>query len=223
VKVLVLPGDPDLLFDGPADASWTVALTQGAGAAGFTPLTHGAKPVVLGSGPRPADGRASGRQFVRRRGRGKMDRRSVRLTVGAGPVTLKEPRMRMVIVPAAAVQVVGLAQALVAERPGKGLAALEKKLLGAWKGQTGCVGNFLFRADGTYELTGYGPAPHDSAGTRKVRWDALPPTLVLTCKTAQIPDQVGEATEVKLTNWTTRASPSSTRTRMAAHLGTTRG
>jgi len=106
--------------------------------------------------------------------------------------------MKMVIVPAAAVLLVGLAQALLAERPGKELAVLEKKLLGAWKGQTGCDGNLLFQADGTYELTEYGPVPHDSAGTWKVRWDTLPPTLVLTCKTAQIPDQVGKTTEVKL-------------------------
>jgi len=106
--------------------------------------------------------------------------------------------MKMVIVPAAAVLLVGLAHVVLAEPPGKELAVLEKKVLGAWRGQTGCDGNFLFRADGTYELTEYGPAPHDSAGTWKVRWDALPPTLVLTCKTSDIPDQVGKTTEVKL-------------------------
>ena len=106
--------------------------------------------------------------------------------------------MKMVIVPAAAVLLVGLAQAVLAERPEKELAVLEKKMLGAWKGQTGCDGNFLFRADGTYELTGYGPAPYDSAGTWKVRWDALPPTLVLTCKTSEVPDEVGKTMEVKL-------------------------
>jgi hypothetical protein len=106
--------------------------------------------------------------------------------------------MKMVIVPAAAVLLVGLAQAVLAERPGKEPAALEKKMLGAWKGQTGCDGVFLFRADGTYALTGYGPAPYDSAGTWKVRWDALPPTLVLTCKTSEIPDEVGKTTEVRL-------------------------
>src|SRR5262249_56188474 len=90
-------------------------------------------------------------------GRGKTDRRFVRLIVGAGPATLKEPRMKMVIVPAAAVLLVGLAQAVLAERPEKELAVLEKKMLGAWKGQTGGDGNFLFRVDGTYELTEYGP------------------------------------------------------------------
>jgi hypothetical protein len=80
----------------------------------------------------------------------------------------------------------------------KELRALEQKLLGAWKGQIGCDGRLLFRADGTYELTEYGPAPSDSAGTWKVRWDALPPTLALTCKTSELPDEIGKTTEVKL-------------------------
>jgi len=80
----------------------------------------------------------------------------------------------------------------------KALAALEQKMLGAWKGQIGCDGRFHFRADGTYALTDYGPAPYDSAGTWKVRWDALPPTLVLTCKTSEVRDEVGKTTEVKL-------------------------
>jgi hypothetical protein len=31
-----------------------------------------------------------------------------------------------------------------------------------------------------------------------VRWDALPPTLVLTCKTCEIQELVGKTTEVKL-------------------------
>jgi hypothetical protein len=110
--------------------------------------------------------------------------------------------MKLVIVPAAAVLVVGLAQmalaAPVGTERGKDLVALEQKMLGAWKGETGCDGSFLFRADGTYELTGYGPAPFDSAGTWKIRWDALPPTLVLTCKTSEVPDVVGKTREVKL-------------------------
>jgi hypothetical protein len=115
---------------------------------------------------------------------------------------LKEVYMKMVIVPVAALFLVGLAPVVLAEPPGeergKELAALEQKLLAPWKGQTPCAGNFRFRADGTYELTGYGPAPYDSAGTWTVRWDALPPTLVLTCKTSEVPDEVGKTTEVKL-------------------------
>jgi len=110
--------------------------------------------------------------------------------------------MKTVMVPAAAVLLVALAQVVLAEPPGKErgkeLVALEQKMVGAWEGQTGCAGSFLFRADGTYELTAYGPAPYDIAGTWKVRWDALPPTLVLTCKTSEIPDEVGKTTEVKL-------------------------
>jgi hypothetical protein len=97
-----------------------------------------------------------------------------------------------------AVLLAGWPQVVLAERPGKELAALEHKMLGTWKGQHGCAGNFVFRADGTYELTDYGPAPYDSAGTWKVRWDALPPTLVLTCKTSEVPAEVGKATQVKL-------------------------
>jgi hypothetical protein len=128
---------------------------------------------------------------------GQPDRRFVRLIVGTGPVPLKEPRMKMFIVLAAAVLLVGLAHGVLAEPPGKELAVLEKKMVGAWKGR-GCDGNFLFRADGTYELTQYGPAPYDTAGTWKVRWDALPPTLVLTCKKSEDPDEVGKTLEVKL-------------------------
>src|SRR6266511_2288512 len=99
--------------------------------------------------------------------------------------------MKIMIVSAAAVLLVGLAQAALAEQSrkdqGMELAVLEQKLLGAWKGQTPCTGNFYFRADGTYELKGHGPGLSDFAGTWKVRWDALPPTLLLTCKTSEIP------------------------------------
>src|SRR5260370_12493092 len=93
---------------------------------------------------------------------------------------------------------IGLAQVVLAEPSEKELAALEKKMLGVWKGRGGCDGRFVFRADGTYELTEYGPAPYDSGGTWKVRWDALPATLILTCKTSEISDEVGKITEVKL-------------------------
>ncbi len=110
--------------------------------------------------------------------------------------------MKMDVVPAAAVLLVGLAHVVWAEPPGKErgkeLAALEQKMLGAWKGQTTCDGRLVFRADGTYELTAYGPANDDSKGTWKVRWDSLPPTLVLTCRTSEVPNEVGKTTEVKL-------------------------
>ena len=87
------------------------------------------------------------------------------------------------------------------EKPGEGdLTKLERKLLGTWKRQTPCAGDFLFRADGTYELAKYGPGGVDRAGVWKVRWGALPPTLVLTCttSTSEWPSEVGQITEVKL-------------------------
>ena len=64
--------------------------------------------------------------------------------VGVDPFTMKEVPMKMVIVPAAAVLLVGLAQVVLAGPPGKErgkeLAALEQKMLGVWKGQTTCDG-----------------------------------------------------------------------------------
>jgi hypothetical protein len=103
---------------------------------------------------------------------------------------------------AAAVLLAGLVHVVLAETPGnlteKDRAALQQKMLGAWKGQTGCAGSFRFRADGTYELTEFGPAPYDSAGTWRVRSDTLPATLFLTCKTSEIPDEVGTTREVTL-------------------------
>jgi hypothetical protein len=117
---------------------------------------------------------------------------------------LKEVHMKMVIVPAAAVllacaaQVVLAAPAPAGKVRGKERAALEQKLIGAWEGRTGCAGNFLFRADGTYELTGYGPGANHTAGTWEVRRDALPPTLVLTCKTSELEEEVCKTTEAKL-------------------------
>ncbi len=110
--------------------------------------------------------------------------------------------MKMLIVPAAALLLVGLAQAVRIQPPARGrgleLAALEQKMHGGWKGQTTCDGRLVFRSDGTYELTEYGPANDDRKGTWKVRWDSLPATLVLTCKTSEVPDEIGKTTEVKL-------------------------
>jgi hypothetical protein len=117
------------------------------------------------------------------------------------PVAFTEIHMKIAVV-SAAVLLVGLAQVVVAVPAGKerakDLAALEEKMLGDWKGQTGCAGDFFFRADGTYELKRHGPAGHDLAGTWKIRWDALPPTLVLTCKSSDVDEEVGVTREVKL-------------------------
>jgi hypothetical protein len=110
--------------------------------------------------------------------------------------------MKLPFVTAALVLLVGLAQAVLAALPAKDrwkeLCALEQKMVGVWKGQGGCAGNFLFRAGGTYELTEYGPGHYNCTGTWKIRWDALPATLVLTCKTSNLAEVVGKTTEVKL-------------------------
>jgi hypothetical protein len=83
------------------------------------------------------------------------------------------------------------------DRPAKG-PAVEQKLHGAWKGQGPCDGSLGIGPDGTFERRHYGPAGITVTGTWKVRWDALPPTLVLTCKSSDDPDQVGKVWEVKL-------------------------
>jgi hypothetical protein len=69
--------------------------------------------------------------------------------------------------------------------PAKGgeLAALEQKLLGTWWGGA-CVGNYTFNADGTYQLRNFTPGNNTLTGAWSLRWDALPPTLVVTCKTS---------------------------------------
>jgi hypothetical protein len=82
---------------------------------------------------------------------------------------------------------------------GKCLTALERKLHAEWIGQGPCDGRLTLRADGTYERRRCGPAGINSAGTWKVRWDALPPTLVLICKTSDGPgEDAGTTYEPKL-------------------------
>jgi hypothetical protein len=63
-------------------------------------------------------------------------------------------------------------------KPNKEISALEAMLHGEWKGK-GCDGQITFRADGTYERKRYGPVGVSCSGTFEVRWDSLPPTLVL--------------------------------------------
>ena len=66
---------------------------------------------------------------------------------------------------------------------GAEVAALEKKLLGAWRGGA-CAVDYTFNADGTYECRNFTPGQNTLTGTWSVRWDALPPKLVLLCKTS---------------------------------------
>ena len=90
--------------------------------------------------------------------------------------------------------------------PAKGgeLAALERKLLGAWEGPA-CGGDFTFNPDGTFEVRNYTPANYTLAGAWSLRWDALPPTLLLTFKSSDFKDRdrggadyVGKTLEAKL-------------------------
>jgi len=87
-----------------------------------------------------------------------------------------------------------------ADKPDGVPIALERKLHGGWKGGA-CQGDWTFAADGTFVLTHYSPGNNRLTGRWSVRWDALPPTLVLTIKTSDAPDRIkiGQAWEVKLT------------------------
>jgi hypothetical protein len=80
----------------------------------------------------------------------------------------------------------------------KHLAALERKLHGEWVGDGPCQGGLTLRPDGTYRRTHRGPGGVGSAGTWAVRWNALPPTLTLRCRTSDDPGHEGTVRAVKL-------------------------
>jgi hypothetical protein len=92
-----------------------------------------------------------------------------------------------------------IASAQAAPRLKEGPVDLERKLHGVWHGPA-CGGDWTFGAGGTFEVRHYSPGNNEFAGTWRVRWDALPPTLVLTRKTSDAPDRIkiGEVSEVKL-------------------------
>jgi hypothetical protein len=74
---------------------------------------------------------------------------------------------------------------------------LEAKLHGEWKGGA-CQGTFSFKPDGTYRLEKWSPGNHMLSGTWAMKWDALPPTLVLTCKESNSKEYVGAEWKVKV-------------------------
>jgi hypothetical protein len=78
------------------------------------------------------------------------------------------------------------------------LAVLTAKLHGDWNGQGPCEGRIVFRPDCTYERIQHGPGGVNSTGIWSIRWDALPPTLVLHTKTSDDPDAAVKTLEVKL-------------------------
>jgi hypothetical protein len=75
--------------------------------------------------------------------------------------------------------------------------ALERKLWGPWRGGA-CAGELTLKPNGTFERRHYGPGNQAWSGTWAVRWDALPPTLVLTCTDADWAGQIGTKQEVKI-------------------------
>jgi hypothetical protein len=91
------------------------------------------------------------------------------------------------------------------------LAALEKKLLGPWRGAA-CAGDYTFNPDGTFVCHSFTPGQNTLTGTWSIRWDALPPTLVLTAKTSDFKtkdptreeyDHLNKPLELKLVQLTT--------------------
>jgi hypothetical protein len=91
---------------------------------------------------------------------------------------------------------------------GKGgeIVALEQKLLGSWRGGP-CEGHYTFNPNGTFVLHRFTPGDNTLTGTWSLRWNALPPTLVVTCNTSDFKkndptrpewDYLGKPLELKL-------------------------
>ncbi len=90
------------------------------------------------------------------------------------------------------------AEASAAKEKDSALAALEKKLHGEWRSGP-CIGTLQFYADGTYMRDHWPPAGIRSTGQWSIQWNALPPTLVLHCKTSTDPADVNQTTKYNLT------------------------
>jgi hypothetical protein len=75
--------------------------------------------------------------------------------------------------------------------------ALERKLWGTWRGGA-CAGDLTLKPNGAFERRHYGPAGQALSGTWAVKWDALPPTLVLTCTDSDWAGEIGTRQEVKI-------------------------
>jgi hypothetical protein len=83
-------------------------------------------------------------------------------------------------------------------KPVKDVTPLEHKLHGAWKGQGVCDGLIIFESNGTYRRMHYGPGNNSNSGKWEVRWDALPPTLILQCKKSDWDQEIGKIFELKI-------------------------
>ena len=104
------------------------------------------------------------------------------------------------MIPIAALFAASLLHATAAPPAGRAAGApvaLERNLWGTWRGGA-CMGDLTLKANGTFERRHYTPANRTRSGTWAVRWDALPPTLVLTCTVADHPGDIGTVQEVKV-------------------------
>jgi hypothetical protein len=90
--------------------------------------------------------------------------------------------------------------------PGKAaeVAALEEKLLRTWRGPA-CGGDFTFKADGTFDVRSFTPGQNILTGSWALRWDALPPTLLLTFKTSNFKKTYPNEPEYKYVGKTVEA------------------
>jgi hypothetical protein len=108
---------------------------------------------------------------------------------------------RIVILLAASLAFIASGQtARTEDKPKDPLAALEKKLQGAWENGGACIGELTLRADSTFERSRYSPGNNKLSGTWEMRWNALPPRLMLTCKASDERDRhsVGKTVEYKV-------------------------
>jgi hypothetical protein len=76
--------------------------------------------------------------------------------------------------------------------------ALTKNLRGEWTSNLDCFGDITFDTDGTYSWLHYGPGDATVVGKWSVRWDALPPTLVLASTASNDKDYIGMTKEWKV-------------------------
>lgn len=92
-----------------------------------------------------------------------------------------------------------VSSAQTADKPKETPSAVEQKLHGEWKGGL-CMGELILRADGTFMRQHYTPGNIKLTGTWKLIWNALPPTLALTCETSDEPGarDVGRTSKIKL-------------------------
>src|SRR5688572_14024313 len=93
-----------------------------------------------------------------------------------------------------AASLVFITTAQTADKPKESPDSVERKLHGEWKGPA-CGGDWIFRADGTFEAKHFSPAGNQLTGTWEVHWNALPPTLVRVCKTSDDQDLLGKRWE----------------------------